>query len=453
MSSPEVPHSVVSESPEQDVRSSNGQTFIQAPEAPQSVESERPEQDVRSSNGQTFIQAPEVGAYCVVSLSESPEQDVMPSSSQMYLQAVQSQETQPSSVQNTRMASFRTQSVQVTSALPQTTMCPSIQESQTLQQSRHRAPSISTMMQKSPNLQPSEDQHQTWWNQHSWDQQTRQLLNEPARHGHYIEDQFLQPQTDPFISGRESESYPPYSLQTQGLYNTLMLPQLYPGGLPSTVHSQGQSLPPYFSSPHLNWSQQTYGTEHRSTVTHPRDPQFLSENIARNVTCRQMTEQTLLQAHPLGISQSPHTQVYSSVNRNVQPLGSELHLQQSQHHQTFHQWLPQPLLFTEHSSSLTQDIKACSNQTMYQPPPQIAPQSMSQPQPEISNTHQGESSQYFIIHCQHGSCSEQKFSIFYFCFVVLSPINPAVSHPVQKPSQVSKENYTYYYSHKNTFFI
>ena len=402
---PEVPHSVVTESPEQDVRSSNGQTFIQAPEVPHSVVSESPEQDVRSTNGQTFIQAPEAPQSVE---SESPEQDVMPSSSQMYLQAVQSQETQPSSVQNTRMASFRTQSVQVTFALPQTTMCPSIQESQTLQQSRHSDPSISTMMQPSPNLQPSEDQHQTWWNQHSWDQQTRQLWNEPARHGHNIGDQFLQ--TDPFIGCRQSGSYPPYSLQTQGLYNTPMLPQLYPGGPPSTVHSQGQSSAPYFSSPHLNWSQQTYGTEHRSTVTHPRGPQFLSENITRNVTCRQMTEHTLLQAHHLGISQSPHTQVYSSVNRNVQPLGSELNLQQSQHHQTFHQWLPQPVLFTEHSGSLTQEIKACSNQTMYQPPPQIAPQSMSQPQPEISNTHEGETSQYFIIHCQHGSFSVEKFS-------------------------------------------
>ena len=91
--------------------------------------------------------------------------------------------------------------------------------------------------------------------------------------------------------------------------------------------------------------------------------------------------------------------------------------------------------------SMIQDIEACSNQTMYQPPPQIAPQSMSQPQPEISNTHEGETSQYFIIHCQHGSCSEPKFSIFYFCFVVLSPITLAVSHPVHKTSQVSKENY------------
>ena len=385
--------------------------------------------------------------------STSHEQHVMSSGGQMYLQAVQSQEIQPSSVQNSRMASFRTQSVQVTSALPQTTMCPSIQESQTLQQSRRRDPSISTMMQPSPNLQPSEDQHQTWWNQHSWDQQTWQLWNDPTKPGHYIEDQFLQPQTDPFISGRQPGSCPSYSTsrQTQGLYDTQMLPQMYPGGPPSTVHSRGQSLPPYFSSLHLNWSQQTYGTEH--TVTHPRGPQFLSENITRNVTCRQMTEQTLLQAHPLGISQSPHTQVYSSVNRNVQPLGSELHLQQSQHHQTFHQWLPEPHISTAHSGSRTQDIEACSNQTMYQPPPQIAPQSMSQPQPEISNTHQGESSQYFIIHCQHGSCSEQKFSIFYFCFVVLSPITLAVSHPVLKPSRVSKENYTYYFSHKNTFFI
>ena len=428
--------------------------------------------------------------------SESPEQDVRSSSSQMYLQAVQSQETQPSSVQNTRMASFRTQSVQVTSALPQTTMCPSIQESQTLQQirrrdpsistmmqpsrnpsrrrnpsistmmqpsrnpSRRRNPSISTMMQPSPNLQPSEDQHQTWWNQHSWDQQTRQLWNEATRPGHYIEDQFLQ--TDPFIGCRQSGSYPPYSLQTQGLYSTPMLPQLYPGGPPSTVHSQGQSSAPYFSSPHLNLSQQTNGTEDTNTVTHLRGPLLLSENITRNVTCRQMTEQTLLQAHHLGISQSPHTQVYSqsphtqvysSVNRNVQPLGSELHLQQSQHHQTFHQWLPEPHISTAHSGSRTQDIEACSNQTMYQPPPQIAPQSMSQPQPEISNTHQGETSHYFIIHCQHGSYSEQKFLIFYFCFVVLSPINPAVSHPVHKPSRVSKENYTYYFSHKNTFCI
>ena len=403
--------------------------------------------------------------------SESPEQDVRSSSSQMYLQAVQSQETQPSSVQNTRMASFRTQSVQVTSALPQTTMCPSIQESQTLQQSRRRDPSISTMMQPSrnpsrrrnpsistmmqpsPNLQPSEDQHQTWWNQHLWDQQTRQLWNEATRPGHYIEDQFLQ--TDPFIGCRQSGSYPPYSLQTQGLYNTPMLPQLYPGGPPSTVHSQGQSSAPYFSSPHLNLSQQTNGTEDTNTVTHLRGPLLLSENITRNLTCRQMTEQTLLQAHHLGISQSPHTQVYSSVNRNVQPLGSELHLQQSQHHQTFHQWLPEPHISTAHSGSRTQDIEACSNQTMYQPPPQIAPQSMSQPRskPEISNTHQGETSQYFIIHCQHGSYSEQKFLIFYFCFVVLSPINPAVSHPVHKPSWVSKENYTYYFSHKNTFCI
>ena len=345
--------------------------------------------------------------------STSPEQDVMLSGGQISIQAVQS-ETQTSSVQNTRMASFSTQSVQVTSALPQTTMCPSIQESQTLQQSRRRDPSISTMMQPSPNLQPSEDQHQTWWNQQSWDQQTRQLLNEPGRHGH-IEDQFLQPQTDPFISGRESGSYPPYSLQTQGLNNTPMLPQLYPGGPPSTVHSQGQSSSPYFSSPHLNWSQQTYGTEHRSTVTHPRGPQFLSENITRNVTCRQMTEHTLLQAHHLGISQSPHTQVNSSVNRNVQPLGSELNQQQSQHHQTFHQWLPEPHISTAHSGSMIQDIEACSNQTtMYQPPPQIAPQSMSQPQPEISNTRQGESSQYFIIHCQHGSFSVESFQCFTF---------------------------------------
>ena len=169
-----------------------------------------------------------------------------------------------------------------------------------------------------------------------------------------------------------------------------MLPQMYPGGPPSTVHSQGQSSAPYFSSLHLNWSPQTYRTEHRSTVTHPRDPQFLSENITRNVTCRQMTEQ--LKAHPLGISQSPHTQVYSSVNRNVQPLGSELHLQQSQHHQTFHQWLPEPLLSTAHSGSLTHDIKACSNRIIYQSPPQIAPQSMSQPQLEISITHDGETS-------------------------------------------------------------
>ena len=478
---PEAPHSVVTESPEQDVRSSNGQTFIQAPEAPQSVESGSPEQDVRSSNGQTFIQAPEApqsvesrspeqdvrssGQTFVQAPevphsveSEGPEQDVMPSSSQMYLQAVQSQETQPISVQNTRMASFSTQSVQVTSALPQTTMCPSIQESQTLQQSRHSDPSISTIMQPpSPNMQPSVDQHQhqLWRNQHPCDQQTWQLWNEQTRPGHYMEDQLLQPRTDLFIGGRQPGSYPPYSLQTQGLYDTQMLPQMlpqmYPGGPPSTVHSQGQSSTPCFSSLHLNWSQQTYRTEHRSTGTHPRDPQFLSENITRNVTCRQMTEQ--LKAHPLGISQSPHTQVYSSVNRNVQPLESELHLQQSQHHQTFHQWLPQPLLSTAHSGSLTHDIEACSSQTVYQPPPQIAPQSMSQPQPEISNTHQGETSHYFIIHCQHGSCSEQKFSIFYFCFVVLSPINPAVSHPVLKPSRVSKEIYTYYFSHKNTFFI
>ena len=479
---PEVPHSVVSESPEQDVISSNGQTFIQAPEAPQSVESESPEQDVRSSNGQTFVQAPEV-PHSVVSgspeqdvrssngqtfiqapevphsvESEGPEQDVRSSSGQMYSQAVQSQETQPSSVQNSRMASFRTQLVQVTSALPQTTMCPSIQESQTLQQSRHSDPSISTIMQPpSPNMQPSVDQHQhqLWRNQHPCDQQTWQLWNEQTRPGHYMEDQLLQPRTDPFIGGRQPGSYPPYSLQTQGLYDTQMLPQMlpqmYPGGPPSTVHSQGQSSTPYFSSLHLNWSQQTYRTEHRSTGTHPRDPQFLSENITRNVTCRQMTEQ--LKAHPLGISQSPHIQVYSSVNRNVQPLGSELHLQQSQHHQTFHQWLPQPLLSTAHSGSRTHDIEACSSQTVYQPPPQIAPQSMSQPQPEISNTHQGETSHYFIIHCQHGSCSEQKFLIFYFCFVVLSPINPAVSHPVHKPSRVSKENYTYYFSHKNTFCI
>ena len=342
--------------------------------------------------------------------STSPEQHVMSSSSQMYLQAVQSQETQPSSVQNTRMASFRTPSVQVTSALPQTTMCPSIQESQTLQQSRRRDPSISTMMQ------PSLDQHQTWWNQQSWDQQTRQLLNEPARHGHYIEDQFLQPQTDPFIGPRQSLSYPSYSRQTQRLYNTQMLPQMYPGSPPSTVHSQGQSSAPYFSSLYLNLSQQTNSLEDTNTVTHLRGPLLLSENITRNVTYRQMTEQTLLQSHHLDISQSPHTQVYSSVNRNVQPLGSELHLQQSQHHQTFHQWLPEPHISTAHSGSRTQDIEACSNQTMYQPPPQIALQSMSQPQPEILNTHQGETSQYFIIHCQHGSCSEQKLSIFIlFC--------------------------------------
>ena len=94
MSSPEAPQSAESESPEQDVRSSNGQTFIQAPEVPHSVVSESPEQDVRSSNGQTFIQAPEV-PHSVE--SESPEQDVRSSNGQTLDQlSTQSlSETQP----------------------------------------------------------------------------------------------------------------------------------------------------------------------------------------------------------------------------------------------------------------------------------------------------------------------------------------------------------------------
>ena len=70
---------------------------------------------------------------------------------------------------------------------------------------------------------------------------------------------------------------------------------MHPGSPPSTVHSQGQTSAPYFSSLHLNWSQQTYGTEDTNTVTHLRGPLLLSENITRNGTCRQMTEQ--LQAH------------------------------------------------------------------------------------------------------------------------------------------------------------
>ena len=368
--------------------------------------------------------------------STGPEQNVMASGGQMY---VQSQEIQPSFVQNNRMVSFSTQSVRVTSALPQTTMCPGIQESQTLQQHQSRHTDHSIMQPSSLNLQPSLDQHQLWWDQHSWDQHTRLLNYKPTGPGHYIDHQSLQPQTVPFIGRRQSGSYP---RQTHGIYNTQILPQMY---------QQGQSSDPYFSSLHLNWSQQTNGTEHRST--HPRGSQFLSENITRNVTCRQMTEQALLQSHHLGISQSPHTQVYSSENRNIQPLGSELHLQQSPHHQTFHQWLPEPLLSTTHSGSLIHDIESYSNETMYQSPPQKEPQSMSHLEPEISNTHEGETSQYFIIHCQHGSYSVQKFSIFYLYFVVLSPITLAMSHPVQKPSRVSKENHTNYFSHKNTFFI
>ena len=86
-------------------------------------------------------------------------------------------------------------------------------------------------------------------------------------------------------------------------------------------------------------------------------------------------------------------------------MGSELNLQQSQHHKMSHQWLPETQHSTSKSISVAQHIEAFSNQMMNQPLAQRESQSMSQPQPEISITHESETSQYFIIHCQHGSCS------------------------------------------------
>ena len=318
MSSPKAPHSVVTESPEQDVRSSNGQTFIQAPEAPQLVVSECPEEHVRLLSGQ------------------------------IRLQAVESQEMQPSSVRASRITS----TTQCTSSLPQTTMSPGIQVSQTSEQISHYSePSTPSTIQPwyrhlpPRNLQPPPPPA------HQQSRMNKQFLNEPSRPRLYIEDPLLLHQRNPFTSDTQSGIY------HQRLYNNPMLPQMYPGS---------PSSGPYYPSQPLDLPQHIRGIH--STTPRCEYQWVPSENITRNVTCR-----------PFPAYQQT---AYSMHNREVHPRGFSAHLQQSRQQQSLHH--PQP--FSVYAGLPIQGIQALSNQPMYKTQPSL-PHPRSQLQPSTLAVH------------------------------------------------------------------
>ena len=282
---------------------------MSSPEAPQSVESESPEQDVRSSNGQTFVQAPEV-PHSVV--SESQEEHVRLSSGQISLQAVEVQEIQTSSVQASRITS----TTQCTSSLSQTIMSPGIQVSQTLQQiSHYTEPSTSSKIQPLYRYQQPQTQHPPPPPPlHQQPRNNKQLLNEPLTPGTYVEDP----------------------------------PEMYPGS-----PAPGPSQP-------LDLSHQTYHTEQSTSThtTHSSEYQLiLSENVARNVTCRLLTEETVFQAPP----------------------------------QTTQLLLSKPLIPLQPSTSAIHNVQTTGLEQNEQnePLPQLSTQSLSETQPGMSHTNRG----------------------------------------------------------------
>ena len=361
--------------------------------------------------------------------SESPEQDMMSSGDQIPLQAVEAQEihVQASSVRASRIIS----TTQCTSSLPQTTMSSGIQVSQTLQQISHYSePSTSSAIQPWYSHQPPQNQQPPPPPVHQQSMMNEQLLNEPFRPASDDEDPLLLYQHDPFTSDRQSGSY------HQSLDNNPMLPEMYSGPAQGPYYpSQPLDLSQHSRGIHSTTSRCEYQWILSENITRNVTCRPLTEETvfpahqqtAYNIHNREVhsfsfdphlqqsqQQQSLHRPQPSSVRpglpiqgiQAFHNQpMYQTVpslpklptqlqpcspaTHNIQAVGLEQNAPLNQPRPVL---LPQSLTQFQPPAHATRTIQAAGleqNELMYQPLPQLSTQSLSRPQPGMSHTSRG----------------------------------------------------------------